>query len=142
MEKEFDSYHFRVNIPVDAAIAKLRAAVAAFPMGLVAHIDGQANCARMGIEVPADQILEIFRPDFAIRVWKADKHAGLDIPIRIYVYELDGKTHVVCRLPSRVFAPYANVELDSIGRELDAIFMQLLAVLETDKERPIQGRPQ
>jgi hypothetical protein len=58
------------QLDADAAAAKLTAAVQAVPMGLVAHINGQANAAKTGISVPADQILEVFRPDFAIRVWR------------------------------------------------------------------------
>ena len=129
-----DLHHFRVALPVAAAVAKLQAAIAAFPMGLVSHIDGQANAARKGLSVTADQILEVFRPDFAVRVWQADKRAGLDIPVRIHVYAADGATHVACRLPSRIFKPYANAGLDAIGAELDAIFLQLLAALDADKE--------
>lgn len=122
-----DMLRFAIDAPVEAVIERLTAAVAAVPMGLVAHINGQANCAKKGIEVPADQILEIFRPDFAVKVWSADKRAGLDIPIRIHVCEHEGRTWVGCRLPSTVFRPYANPRLDAIGAELDVIFQRILA---------------
>ena len=125
---------FRVRLPAPAAIDRLTAAVAAVPMGLVAHINGQANCAKKGIEVPFDQILEIFRPDFAVKVWAADKRAGLDIPVRIHVCEADGATWVACRLPSAVFAPYANPVLDGIGHELDGLFLRILSALDDVKE--------
>lgn len=121
---------FQVRLSVDAAVEQLQAAALAVPMGIVAHINGQANCAKKGIEVAADQILEIFRPDFAVKVWAADKRAGLDIPIRIHVCEVADRTRVTCRLPSQVFAPYANAALDAIGRELDEIFQRILATLE------------
>jgi uncharacterized protein (DUF302 family) len=129
-----DLTRFSVRLSARQAIERLQAAAAAVPMGLVAHIDGQANCARKGIEVLPDQILEIFRPDFAVRVWAADKRAGLDIPIRIHVCEQDGKTWVACRLPSVVFAPYGNEALTAIGRELDDIFARILAALDDVKE--------
>jgi uncharacterized protein (DUF302 family) len=125
---------FAVRLSAVAAIERLSAAVAAVPMGLVAHINGQANCAKKGIDVPPDQILEIFRPDFAVKVWAADKRAGLDIPIRIHVCEDEGRTWVVCRMPSEVFAPYASPVLDAIGRELDEIFARILAALDDVKE--------
>jgi uncharacterized protein (DUF302 family) len=95
-------------------------------MRVVAHINGQANAAKMGKTVPADQILEVFRPDFAIRVWEACKPAGHDIPLRIHVYELDGAVKVACRMPSEVFAPYGSSALDSIGDELDTLFNNIL----------------
>jgi uncharacterized protein (DUF302 family) len=129
-----DLVSFSVRLSVEQAIERLQAAVAGVPMGLVAHINGQANCAKKGIEVPPDQILEIFRPDFAVKVWAADRRAGLDIPIRIHVCAQDGKTRVACRMPSAVFAPYGNETLAAIGRELDGIFARILAALDDVKE--------
>jgi len=125
---------FVVRLPAAAAIERLTEAAAAVPMGLVAHINGQANCARKGIEVPPDQILEIFRPDFAVKVWAADKRAGIDIPIRIHVCEHEGRTWVACRMPSWIFEPYDNPALDAIGCELDEIFARILAALDDVKE--------
>jgi uncharacterized protein (DUF302 family) len=125
---------FTVNLDADAAAAKLSEAVLAVPMGLVAHINGQANAAKKGISVPADQILEVFRPDFAIRVWSAHKPAGIDIPLRIYLYEADGKTQVAFRTAREVFAPYAIAELDKVAADVDPIFVDILAALDPYKE--------
>lgn len=124
---------FAVSISVDEAAVKLIAAIAAYPMGLVAHANGQANCAKKGMTVPADQVLEVFRPDYAVKVWAADKSAGIDIPLRIHLYEADSKTWVAYRTASEVFRPYANVQLDAVGAELDLIFNQLLAALDAWK---------
>ena len=125
---------FSVHMSAAEAVEKLKSAAAAVPMGVVAHIDGQANCARKGLAAAPDQILEIFRPDFALKVWAVDKRAGLDIPIRIHVCEHEAKTWVACRLPSVIFAPYANPALAALGRELDAIFLHILATLHDVKE--------
>jgi uncharacterized protein (DUF302 family) len=121
---------FAVTLSVDAAAEKLIAAIAAYPMGLVAHANGQANCAKKGISVAADQVLEVFRPDYAVKVWAADKTAGIDIPLRIHLYEADGRTWVAYRPASTVFQSYVNPQLDVLGGELDAIFNQLLAALD------------
>ena len=121
---------FAVSLTVDEAVEKLIAAITAYPMGLVAHANGQANCAKKGITVPADQVLEVFRPDYAVRVWAADKTAGIDIPLRIHLYEADGRTWVAYRPAADVFKPYVNPQLDVLGGELDAIFNQLLSTLD------------
>jgi uncharacterized protein (DUF302 family) len=121
---------FAVSLSVDAAAEKLIAAIAAYPMGLVAHANGQANCAKKGISVPADQVLEVFRPDYAVKVWAADKAAGIDIPLRIHLYEADGRTWVAYRPAAEVFKSYVNPQLDVLGGELDTIFNQLLAALD------------
>lgn len=125
---------FAVSIATVAAVERLKAATTAVPMGLVAHLDGQANCSKKGIAAAPDQILEIFRPDFAVKVWAADKRAGLDIPIRIHVCAHEGKTWVSCRMPSAVFRPYDNATLENIGAELDEIFLHILAALDDVKE--------
>jgi uncharacterized protein (DUF302 family) len=114
------------SLSANDAIATLLTAIEAENMRVVTHINGQANAAKMGKVVPADQILEVFRPDFAIRVWAACKPAGLDIPIRIHVYEEGDEVKVACRLPSEVFASFGVVELDAIGIELDEIFNHIL----------------
>lgn len=124
---------FAVSLSVDEATEKLVAAVNAYPMGLVAHANGQANCAKKGIAVPADQVLEVFRPDYAVKVWNADKAAGIDIPLRIHLYEADGRTWVAYRTATEVFRPYVNPQLDVLGGELDGIFNQLLAALDAWK---------
>jgi uncharacterized protein (DUF302 family) len=121
---------FAVSLSVDEAAEKLIAAIAAHPMGLVAHANGQANCARKGIVVPADQVLEVFRPDYAVKVWAAEKAAGIDIPLRIHLYEADDKTWIAYRTAIEIFKPYVNPQLDALGGELDAIFNQLLATLD------------
>ena len=121
---------FAVSLSVDEAAEKLIAAVNAYPMGLVAHANGQANCAKKGIAVPADQVLEVFRPDYAVKVWAAEKAAGIDIPLRIHLYEADGTSWVAYRPAAAIFKPYANAQLDALAAELDAIFIQLLASLD------------
>jgi len=121
---------FSVSLSVDEAAGKLIAAIAAYPMGLVAHANGQANCAKKGITVPADQVLEVFRPDYAVKVWAADKTAGIDIPLRIHLYEADGRTWIAYRPATQIFRSYVNPQLDALGDELDVIFNQLLATLD------------
>lgn len=118
---------FASTLSADATVNALLAGIEAENMRVVAHINGQANAAKMGKEVPADQILEVFRPDFAIRVWAACKPAGHDIPLRIHVYEDGDAVKVACRLPSEVFAPFDAPALTEIGAELDGIFNNILA---------------
>jgi len=118
---------FTTTLPAEEAVKALLTGIESENMRVVAHINGQANAAKMGKEVPADQILEVFRPDFAIRVWSACKPAGHDIPLRIHVYEEDTEVKVACRMPSEVFAPFGSPELDEIGVELDGIFEAILS---------------
>lgn len=118
---------FITPLGIDDAVEKLKGGIDTAGLRLVSHINGQANAAKIGKTVPGDQILEIFRPDFAIRVWAACKPAGHDIPLRIHVYEEDGTTKVACRMPTEVFEPYGSAELNEVGQELDSIFDTILS---------------
>jgi uncharacterized protein (DUF302 family) len=118
------------GLSAEGAVKALLDGIESENMRVVAHINGQANAAKMGKQVPADQILEVFRPDFAIRVWAACKPAGHDIPLRIHVYEDGAEVKVACRMPGEVFAPFASAELDAIGAELDGIFSNILSRVE------------
>lgn len=114
------------KLSAEQTVATLLAAIEQQNMRLVAHINGQANAAKMGVTVPVDQILEVFRPDFAIRVWEACKPAGHDIPLRIHIYEQGDEVIVACRMPGEVFAAFESTELDAIGSELDGIFENII----------------
>lgn len=118
-------------LDTDATIERLKQGVDAAGLRVVAHINGQANARLIGKEVPADQIIEIFRPDYALRVWAACKPAGIDIPLRIHVYDDAGATRVACRMPSNVFAPFDNEPLAAIGDELDVLFERILQQVPT-----------
>lgn len=118
-------------LDADTVIKHLKQGVEEAGLRIVGQINGQANARLIGKEVPPDQILEIFRPDFAVRVWAVCKPAGIDIPLRIHVYGNGSGTCVACRMPSEVFASYANEDLAGIGVELDALFHAILEQIPT-----------
>jgi uncharacterized protein (DUF302 family) len=106
----------------------LQQAIAGEKMGLVCHANAQAGAASRGVKIPGNQVLMVFRPDFAIRMLKANVEAGIEAPIRIYIYENpDGTATIMYRKPSAVFRPYSHGELDAIGAELDPIFERVVA---------------
>lgn len=112
-------------------VEKLLASVEVANMRIVSHIDGQKNAEKIGKVVPADQILEIFRPDYAVRVWSACKTAGIEIPLRIHIYEdSSGRVHVSHIPASELFSKYQVSALNEIAEELDQIFSQILSCLE------------
>lgn len=115
--------------PLEVAVERLKTAIAAAPLGIVSHINGQANAARRGLTAEGDQILEVFRPDLAVRVWAADKTAGLEIPLRLHVYTRAGQTYIGYRRPSVTFAGYRHAALDALGAELDELFAGIVAAV-------------
>jgi len=96
-------------------------------MGLVCHANAQRAAAGRGVTIKGNQVLMVFRNDFAVRLLAADPAAGFEAPIRIYVYEnADGTATVSYVPPSLVFASYRHPEVQAVARELDPIFKTIV----------------
>src|SRR3990172_4435108 len=86
--------------PFQKVASTLVQAIADEKMGLVCHANAQAGAASWGVKIQGNQVLMVFRPDFAIRMLKASVEAGIEAPIRIYIYEnSDGTATVTYRKP-------------------------------------------
>ena len=119
--------HHATNKPFVPFIKDLTAAIRKNKMGLVARASAQAGAASIGVNIPGNQVLMVFRPDFAVRMLKADIEAGFEAPIRFYVVEQsDGTARVSYIKPSHIFAGYQNKQLDSMAAELDTIFAAII----------------
>jgi len=113
--------------PFQKVADALERAIAEEKMGLVCHANAQRGAAARGVTIKGNQVLMVFRPDFAIRLLAADPRAGFEAPIRIYLYENPDGTATMSYLPpSAVFAPYRNPEVQAIGAELDPIFKAIV----------------
>lgn len=117
----------RYDAPFPEVVKGLISGVEQNDMLLVCYINVQENARERGMVIGGNRILEVFRPDYAIRVWEADIEAGVDIPVRIHVCEgSDGYTYARYREPSKTFAPYENDTLSALGDELDPIFARIV----------------
>ena len=105
----------------------LEQAIADHTMGLVCHANAKRGAAARGVSIRGNQVLMVFRNDFAVRLLAADPQAGFEAPIRIYVYEnADGTATVSYAPPSAVFAPYKHPAVKAIAAELDPIFKAIV----------------
>lgn len=112
---------------------RVEQAIQANKMGLVAQASASRGAAARGVTIPGNLVLMVFRNDYAVRMLEASVAAGIEAPLRLYLTEnSDGSTSLTYRLPSAVFAPYGNPELDSMARELDGIFDAIV----TEAARP------
>jgi len=113
--------------PFQKVAEALERSIAEEKMGLVCQANAQRGAASRGVTIKGNQVLMVFRPDFAVRLLAADPRAGFEAPIRIYLYENPDGTATVSYLPpSAVFAPYGNPEVQAIGAELDPIFKAIV----------------
>lgn len=109
-------------------VARTRQAVTDNKMGIVAVASATAGAKSIGVTIPGNMVIMVFRPDFAVRMLKASVPAGIEAPLRLYVTEgADGKASVTYRTPSAVFAPYGNADLDAMAKELDPILARIVA---------------
>jgi uncharacterized protein (DUF302 family) len=120
--------------PFDRVAEALERAVTDEKMALVCHANAQRGAAARGVTLKGNQVLMVFRNDFAVRLLAADPAAGFEAPIRIYVYEnVDGTATVSYIPPSVLLAPYRHSEVQAVARELDGIFKTIV-------DRGVAGR--
>ncbi len=114
--------------PFKGFVGKLIGAIRVNRMGIVAQACANCGAKSIGVTIPGNRVIMIFRPDFAVRMLEASEAAGIEAPLRLYVTERpDGGARLTYRLPSHVFAPYEVPALDEMARELDAIFARIAA---------------
>lgn len=117
----------RSRAPFATVARALPPAIAAAGMVLVCHADAQRGAAARGVGIRGNQVLMVFRNDFAVRLIAADPAAGLEAPMRIYVYEnADGTATVSYVRPSAVLARYQDPEVRAVATELDPIFQAIV----------------
>ncbi len=114
--------------PFQTVAEALAKAVTDHKMALVCHANAQRGAAARGVSIKGNQVLMVFRNDLAVRLLAADPQAGIDAPIRIYVYEnADGTATVSYVPPSAVFAQYKNPEVTTVAAELDPIVKAIVS---------------
>lgn len=111
---EFTSrYDFRETID------KLTAGIESSGLKVVSRIDARENLRKTGIDIDGNTIFEVFHPKIASEVFQKDLRAGIVPPLRIYVYEECGKTHVVAQSAGELFSPFNGLE--EIGAKVDGM---------------------
>ncbi len=114
--------------PFTAYVTKLKAAIAANKMGIVAHACATCGARNIGVTIAGNQVVMIYHPKFAVRMLKASIAAGIEAPLRLYLTEnADGTARLTYRLPSHTFGAYEVADLDAMGKELDAIVAKIIA---------------
>jgi uncharacterized protein (DUF302 family) len=120
--------------PFDSFIDKLKASIGANKMGIVAEACANCGAKSIGVTIPGNRVIMIYRPDFAVRMLKASEAAGIEAPLRLYVTERpDGTARLTYRLPSHVFGVYQVPALDTMAKELDIIVANIVAQATTRK---------
>ncbi len=114
--------------PFASYLNKLKSAIRANKMGIVAEACATCGAKNIGVTIPGNRVVMIFNPFFAVRMLKASEAAGIEAPLRLYVTEKADKTaRLTYRKPSAVFGVYKVPALDVMAKELDQIVEKIVA---------------
>ncbi len=105
-------------------VKRLDTAIKAHKMFVVTRASASIGAKRRGVSIPGNMVIGVYRNDFAVRMLEASVPAGIEAPIRFYIWQgKEGKAVLSYRKPSVVFAPYnGGAKLKALAAELDAIF--------------------
>jgi len=112
--------------PYTVLLNRLRQAVKAHHMAIVAQASASAGAKARGVKIPGNAVIMVFRNDFAVSMLKDSIAAGIEAPLRIYVTANGAGADITYRTPSAVFAPYHNGRLNALARKLDPIFAAIV----------------
>jgi len=117
----------RSRAPFARVAEALEQAITDQKMALVCHADAQKGAAARGVAIKGNQVLLVFRNDFAVRLIAADPAAAFEAPMRIYLYENpDGTATVSYVPPSVALAPFRHPGVRTVAAELDPIFKAIV----------------
>ena len=85
--------------PVAKTVDQLAAAVENAGAKVAARIDHQANAKSVGRDIPAATVLIFGNPQVGTPFIAANPRAGLDLPLRVLVYDDGGRTRLVATAP-------------------------------------------
>ena len=118
---------FKTSAPFLQAEKNLTQAIKKNKMGLVSKASATHGAAAIGVKIKGNRVFGVYHPRFAVRMLRASIPAGIEAPIRIYLYEnADGTATITYKKPSDVFRPYGSADLDKMATELDRIFAKIV----------------
>lgn len=107
-------------------VDRVRAAIKDEGLAVVTRAGPTKAAKARGITIPGNTVIGAFNNEFAVRILSLSTAAMIEAPVRFYVTEnADGTATLSYKLPSAVFAPYADEggsELSQAAAELDTIF--------------------
>lgn len=116
------------NSPFDKTVRQVEAALKAKGMMIVATLDHQNMLRMVGATTRGSKTLEFAKPDMMKMLLPQTLEVGLEMPLKIYVYErADGKAVISYYKPSGSFASYRKEPLTKAAQMMDAILEEIAA---------------
>lgn len=112
--------------PYEELIQDVKTAAKAEGLNVVTQAGPTGAAASRGITIPGNRVIGLFNNEFAVKILALSTAAMIEAPVRMYVTEEDdGSATLSYKLPSHVFAPYADeggAELAGLADQLDRRF--------------------
>ena len=103
-------------------IRKLNRAIETRNLATIFEINHSEMMATGGIEGEKGVTIGFFDSKMGYEILQAEPKAGLEMPLRIAIRELeDGRVDVIYYQPSYLFAHYQNKQLSKLSREFDIL---------------------
>ncbi|RMG87402.1 MAG: DUF302 domain-containing protein [Chloroflexi bacterium] len=111
-----------VNLPYEAAIARVTEALKGEGFGILTEIDVKATFKKkLDVDFKRYVILGACNPNLAYQGLQAEADLGLLLPCNVIVYEVDENSSVVAILdPNLMVTASGNPALESLGQEARA----------------------
>ncbi|WGF87403.1 DUF302 domain-containing protein [Marinivivus vitaminiproducens] len=113
---------------VDATADRLVEAVEGAGATLFARVDHAAGAQSVGQELPPTTLVIFGNPKVGTAIMQADPRAGLDLPMRVLVWQEDGRTMIGYEDPEALKARYAIEGADPSFATMAAALEKLTTV--------------
>ena len=137
MAQDQSAYGFgtTLDLPVDAAVRRVTAALQEAGFGVLTTIDMQQTLkAKLGADIEPYVILGACNPQLAHRALSAVPDVGLLLPCNVVVRAVNGTTHVVIADPIAMLGMSGAPALTSLAEEARRRLEQVVQVLEAGAE--------
>ncbi|QPC86897.1 DUF302 domain-containing protein [Mesorhizobium sp. NBSH29] len=104
--------------PVAETVQKLVAAIEMAGSKVFATIDHAAGAKTVGSDLEPMVLVIFGNPKVGTPMLEADRHVGIDLPVRVLVWDEDGKTHIGYEDPQSMKTMYG---LDGAEGSLSAL---------------------
>jgi len=115
----------RASVP--ATVSRLCDAARAAGMLVFARVDHGAGARDAGLQLGGEVVVLLGSPNVGTVLMQAARRSGLDLPLRVLVWDDDGTTRITWRDPRDLAAVHA---LDGVGDVLEHMSTALREVVE------------
>jgi uncharacterized protein (DUF302 family) len=116
-----------ISLPLEAAVGKLKEALAAEKMGVVSEIDVSALMkAKLDHDMPGYRIIGACAPGLARRVIEAEPNAGSLLPCGIAIFDIgEGTTRFAFQDPQIIGQVIGNPVIKEVAGEARAMLQRV-----------------